>query len=361
MYMPTHRAGRETRQNPIRLKNLLREAEKQLIGEGLLSPEAEALLAPMESLLGDAYFRRHQSDGLAMFSSVGLFRHYTLPLAFDELVVVSRRFHVKPLLPLLTGDGRFYVLALSQNEVRFLESTRYSVREVELKGVPQGLAEALQYDDKERQLQFHTSTRVGRGEQAAVFHGQGVGADDAKTDILRYFRQIDRRLSALLKGERAPLVFAGVDYLLPIYKEANKYAHLVDEGVLGSPDGVSAGELHDHAWAIVEPHFLKARDEACLRYEQLAGTEQTSNKLAKVVTAAYQGRIEELFVAVGIQQWGIFEPGTHRVHHHREAEPGDEDLLDFAAVHTLLHGGTVYAVAPDQIPDNTFIAAVFRY
>ena len=359
--MPTHRAGRETRQNPIRLKNLLREAETQLLGEGLRSSEAEALLAPMESLLRDAHFWRHQSDGLATFSSVELFRRYRLPLAFDELVVVSRRFHVKPLLPLLTGDGRFYVLALSQNEVRFLESTRYSVREVELKGVPQGLAEALRYDDKEQQLQFHTPTPVGRGEQAAVFHGQGVGADDAKTDILRYFRQIDRGLSALLKDERAPLVLAGVHYLLPIYKEANKYAHLVDEGVLGNPEGVSAEELHDHAWAIVEPHFLKAREEAYLRYEQLAGTEQASNKLAKVVTGAYQGRIEELFVAVGIQQWGIFDSGAHRVHHHREAEPGDEDLLDFAAVHTLLHGGTVYAVAPDQVPDNTFIAAVFRY
>jgi len=43
-------------------------------------------------------------------------------------VVVSDRFHLKPLLPLLTGDGRFYILALSQNQVRLLQGTRYSVR-----------------------------------------------------------------------------------------------------------------------------------------------------------------------------------------------------------------------------------------
>jgi hypothetical protein len=42
-------------------------------------------------------------------------------------VVVTDRFHIKPLLPLLSGDGRFYVLALSQSEVRLLQGTRYSV------------------------------------------------------------------------------------------------------------------------------------------------------------------------------------------------------------------------------------------
>ena len=30
IYLPTHRTGVETQQDPIRLKNLLREAEKQL-------------------------------------------------------------------------------------------------------------------------------------------------------------------------------------------------------------------------------------------------------------------------------------------------------------------------------------------
>jgi hypothetical protein len=47
------------------------------------------------------------------------------------LVIVSERFHVKPLLPLLSGDGRFYVLALSQNEIRLLQGTRYSVEQVD--------------------------------------------------------------------------------------------------------------------------------------------------------------------------------------------------------------------------------------
>jgi hypothetical protein len=33
----------------------------------------------------------------------------------------------------------------------------------------------------------------------------------------------------------------------------------------------------------------------------------------------------------------------------------DEDLLDLAALHTLLNSGTVYAVEPEQVPGVAFI------
>jgi hypothetical protein len=46
---------------------------------------------------------------------------------------------------------------------------------------------------------------------------------------------------------------------------------------------------------------------------------------------------------------------------HAEAEPGDEDLLDLAAVHTFLNGGMVYAVEPEQMPSYATLAALFRY
>jgi hypothetical protein len=46
---------------------------------------------------------------------------------------------------------------------------------------------------------------------------------------------------------------------------------------------------------------------------------------------------------------------------HPEPEPDDEDMLDFAAIHTLLNGGTVYAVEPEKVPDEAPAAAIFRY
>ena len=232
---------------------------------------------------------------------------------------------------------------------------------VGLHNVPRSLSDALKYDDREKQLQFHTRTPTAAVERAAMFHGQGVGTDDAKDNILRFFHQVDDGLHKLVRKEQTPLILAGVEYLFPIYREANSYPYLIDQGITGNPEGLKAEELHEQALKIVEPYFLKTQEEAMAQYKQLAGSERASNSLNAIVQRAYDGRIEILIVAVGIRQWGFFDLKTRMVHLHPEAEPGDEDLLDFAAVHTFLNGGKVYAVKPEKMPDQSPVAAVFRY
>ena len=46
---------------------------------------------------------------------------------------------------------------------------------------------------------------------------------------------------------------------------------------------------------------------------------------------------------------------------HAKEKIGDEDLLESAAIQTLLNGGTVHTVEPEKIPDAGPLAAVFRY
>ena len=362
IFLPTHRAGAETRQDPIRLKNLLGETRERLVARGLRTTEADEILEPAQGLLENTLFWGHQGDGLALFLSPGEFRTYRLPLSFEEIAVVADRYHLKPLLPLLAGDGRFYVLALSQNEVRLLGASRYSVDEVELREeVPRNLADALKFDDPEKQLQYHTGAGGGgEGGRAAVFHGHGA-QDDSKDDILRYFRKIDRGLGDVFRGREAPLVVAGVDYLLPIYREANTYPGLVEEGPTGNPEELSAQELHERAWEIMGPRFSEARREAAERYAELAGTGRTSADPREVVPAAYYGRVDTLFVASGVRRWGAFDPGTGEVDLHDEPEAGDGDLLDFAAVQTVLNGGTAYVTDPEKVPGGADAACVFRY
>ena len=216
--LPTHRANADTRQNPIRFKKLLRDAEERLALGGMRALDMQQMLEPARRLLEDTLFWQRQGDGLAVFLTPKLFRYYRLPLKPEELVVVGDRFHVKPVLRLLTDDSRFYILALSQNQVRLLDATQHGAREVELKGIPSSLAEALKYDQPEKQVQFRTTPgsggRSGRG--GTIFHGQGASVEIAKDRILRYFHQVDDGLHKQLKDQRVPLVFAGVDYLFPI-------------------------------------------------------------------------------------------------------------------------------------------------
>ena len=365
IYMPTHRTGAETQQDPIRLKNLLGEAEKHLSDKGVGRRDIQKMLEPASKLLQEPYFWQHQSDGLAVFLSPNRIRRYRLPLNFAELMIVTDHFHISPLLPLFTGDGQFYILALSQNEIRLLNGTRDSVSEVDIGQVGGSLAEAIPSVNQQMGLQLHASGSGGMsGSGSVTFHGQGGGSDEsAKNELLHYFRLVSDGLTEFLQGDRVPLVLAGVEYLLPIYKEANTYPNLIDAVIKGNPDLLSADELHKSAWDIISPRFQAAQEEAYAHYQQLAGqaSERVADTLEKIVPAAYGGRIETLFVAAGVQQWGVFNPVKNEIEIHAQIEPGDEPLLDTAAVQTYLKGGIVYAVRPEKVPSGTSAAAVLRY
>jgi hypothetical protein len=361
LFMPTHRAGAEIQQDSIRLKNLLREAEEKLTAGGLRGADARDLLAPAGELLKDNDFWRHQGDGLALYLAPGEFYLYRLPLVLNELAVVAERFHVKSLIPVISEDGKFFVLALSQNEVRLFHGSRFSVSDVRMKKVPESLAEALKYDDPERQLQLHTGTSSRSGERSAIFHGHGVGTDDSKNNILRYFQQINKGLHEILREEKAPLILAGVEYLFPIYREANTYKSLLDDGIAGNPEELSERDLHSRAWDLVAPHFLVKRQKAAARYIELAGTGRAASDIETVALAAYNKKVELLFVTQGVQQWGVFDRASNKVVLHPQAEPGDVDLVDFSAVHTFLNGGEVYAVKQDESPGGSVAAAIFRF
>lgn len=366
IYLPTHRTGMDAQQDPIRLKNLLAKAENELSERGMGPREIREMLEPAIVLLQDSDFWQHQSDGLAIFLSTTGIRHYQLPVNFEEFVSVMDRFHIKPLLPLFTGDGQFYILALSQNEVRLLLGTRSSVSQIDIGQVGGGLAEAIPSANHQMSLQLHSSGSAGgmSGSGTSTFHGQGGGSDESnKQELLRYFRMVSDGLSEFLQGDQAPLVLAGVDYLLPIFMEANTYPNLIDTFITGNPDLLSDEELHKSAWDMVSPRFQAERKEAVSYFKQLAGqgSEQVTDKLEKIIQAASGGRIETLFLTAGEQYWGSFNPDTNEVSFHDQKAPGDESLLDFAAVQTYLKGGTVYAVEQGKVPGGTSASAVLRY
>lgn len=365
IYLPTVSAGAETQQNPIRFKNLMRQAEAQLQELDLRRTDAVNLLQPAMELDREDFWQS-QDQGLALFIAEGFFRYYQLPIPVAELVVVSDRFHVKPLLPLLSDNREFLILTLSQQQIRLFEATARGIHQVDVPNLPQSLEETLQYDETAKTGQFRISTSKGGTSnpfpQAGSYHGQGSpDRDEHQNAILQFFHAVDAALEPVLHDRRAPLVLTGVEYLLPLYREANTYAYLVEEGVPENLDLLRPEELQARVWPIVEPYFAQAEQTALAHYREMTATGKTSTDLKETIPAAYYGRVDQLFVAVGVQQWGSFDPDANNLQMHPQAEPGDEDLLNAAAIATILNGGTVYAVPPDQVPDSAPLAAVFRY
>ena len=44
---------------------------------------------------------------------------------------------------------------------------------------------------------------------------------------------------------------------------------------------------------------------------------------------------------------------------HSEARPGDENLVNLAVIHSILHGGSVYALPQADMPEGSVAARLF--
>jgi hypothetical protein len=365
IFLPTHREGVEMRQDMLRFRNQIREAENLLLLKNLRSSQVEDVLKPIRTLVEDEQFWLHSADGITVFRSPDVFLTFRLPYTFQEQVIVTTHFYLRPLLPLIIDDGRFYILALCQKEVRLLECLHYSVYEVELpETIPCSFVADMKYKESETELQYRSGVSdavTGKaGRRAPMFQGQRAGVDDENTRMLHYFQRVDSGLHELLKNEKAPLLLAGVEFLLQIYRKANTYPHLLREEIPGDPDRENAEVLRKQAYPIVVPYFKKSREEAAASYKSCAATGRASNNIRAIIPAAFCGRVECLFMAQDQEQWGTFNSRTSTLHVHQKPRFGDDDLLDIAASQTLLHDGLVYTVEQVDMPDEGPLAAVFR-
>jgi len=360
-YVPTVRAGAEKQENPIQFKNVLRDAEERLTQAGMRGPDARALLAPGRDLLEDRLFWQYQGEGLAVFAAPEFFRYYRLPIPVQAQVTVDQHFHLRPLLPLLTGDGRFFVLALSQKRFRILECTRDHYRLLHQEEVPNDNEDGLEYAKQTEQLQLHPGKPERRGERLALQHGQGTQVDDKKDRRLRYFHDVDARVHVMLPTGRTPLILVAIDSFFPLYREANAHPMLLEEGVKRDPESLSDQEVHQLAWPVASTVFDRDRQKAWSQYNQVVGVGRTSTDPAEIVLAAWDGRVNTLFVAERAQVWGHFDPQKRTVQVSQVPGEGVQDLIDLAALQTLRHDGPVYVEPTQNIPNQQALAAFFRY
>jgi hypothetical protein len=129
-----------------------------------------------------------------------------------------------------------------------------------------------------------------------------------------------------------------------------------------NPDAFEDKELHLRALALLNPVLDRERVLVTERITARLGAAQcnVAIKLEEILTAAEAGRVDALLVAEGKTLWGSFTQGNG-VRAHGRPSPGDEDLLNLAAVATLRNGGRVFALPGAAMPREAPAAAALRY
>jgi hypothetical protein len=358
LYLPTHMAGRETRQDPIRLKNLLGAAAERLAASHR-SPEIETLLSPAADLLDDHEFWQHQQQGLAIFLAPGFARVHQLPIAVAEELALGRYPHIKPLLPVVEEAGPFWLLAITARHTRLYRGSRWSFAECSGLDLPRGVAEIRGQTEYQ---EGHRAPPVGRRGGLAKAQSLGQTPEETrKTELIELLHRITGVVAPEIKRDPAPVILAASPEIRGHFHEIAGWKEILGDGLDENPDASREEELHMRAYALNEQRLAAARGQALDRLNARLGSAGATTKPDEIVRAARYARIDTLFVDGDEHLWGEFDESADRIVAHQSAVEGSIDLLDYAALMTLRHGGRVVQVAREALPPPGLAAAILRY
>jgi len=358
IYTPTSRFSTDAyAKDKAHFRKQIKEIEKELIDDYSLSNrETERLLAPANQLLQDGNFWQHNSDMLAVFIYDGTLEHFQLPLEITEAqYFIGQKAMVLPLIPELADDGHYYLLLLNLDHIYLYEATRHVISQIDEEGLEDSFtSEELNSDEK--------SLQARSGGTGAVFHGQSENSDEErKKRILNFFHKLDKKVTPLINKNPLPLYLAGVDYLIPIYKQANGYSYLMDGHVGGSFNNNDILTLHSRSWDLASSYFELERlaRKQSFAANQAAQKAMSHDKLG-IVKAAITGAVQTLMINKNHEHlWGRYNATKHVVELTDKRE--GHCMIDEAATHVLSAGGKVYITDSSNMPDGNPLAAILRY
>lgn len=367
--MPADPPGLALRRDSIRLDNLIGECERRFAALGFDRDTVAPVLDPARALVGDDAFWASGRRGLALFLAPGFTRVVDLPRAVEELATIGERFRITPLLPFV-GEPRtaFYLLTVTASRAGLY---RVDANGMEPEGVdlPQGVQAIAGASDYQQTTHSNPTSGVrgGRGgAPAAVPAEQSLGSspeDLRKAQLLQYLNKLASEVKARVGHVRVPVLLAAQPEIAGNFRKQAELANLWHQHLDVNPDALGPDELRQRAWNLMAE---AAEDDAEGSIDHFNSLFQDSSPRAQtrtdeVVRAARWGRLDTLIVGAGEHVWGRFDEQADRVETHREAQAGDDDLLDFAALQTLLNGGEVKVVDRDHVPGGGTVAAILRY
>ncbi len=213
------------------------------------------------------------------------------------------------------------------------------------RSVPHSVREAGGFDAPDHDLEARSAAGKSTGSMRAVHFGTGPGREIDDERLLEFFRQVDKGLHSLLNG--APLLLAGVDYEVAIYRRAAKYPHILEGRLEDDLSLKSLAEIGQLAAERGKADSWREGQEALALFREAAHRERTLSGIRRVLEAAKQGRVAKLIFAEGAE----FTSGSAT----------RTDLINAAVVLTIVNGGQVSVLPENVMAKLSPVAALLRY
>ncbi|HUQ66997.1 MAG TPA: hypothetical protein VM101_12630 [Flavitalea sp.] len=359
--IPTHDAGVQVNEQEDQLlfKNSLQQAEKILLQRNTDQLTVKKILHPGYELLKDEEVWRDMKNGLAVYMAENFMKFLRLPGEVNDEILVNSSFSVMQLVPFMVRTEYFYILDISKKNCRFFRADAFGIEHIPVDELPTAVDDVVHFENKDDQKLFRLSNN---GSKDASYHGMGAGKPDEKQHIALYLEEVDDTLwDTHLHLSNAPLLLAGLDFLIPIYKSVSDYKFIWPEALTGNHQQEDATTLYGRAMKIMQPYFDQPLRNALQEYGNKSATNLTSSNNNEIIPAAFYGRISQLFVQKDAHIWGTFREDTSELKLTGGQKENAENLADRAVAKTIETGGSVFILDKAQMPGTNVLAAIFRY
>lgn len=345
IYLATTPMTQEIGKSRTVLKQLVDEAIRKLEAAGLDKRRIWPLEEIFETVLEDDEFWAHQAHSLAILATPTQLRTYRLPSELGDMVSVSDRFHLKPLLRATTFPNAAHVLAISENAVRLIEvSADLPAREIKVPDMPRDAASAVGKS---------TINDSGAGRRIHGLEGQ-------KIRLGQYVRKVDAALRPVLSGSGLPLILAATEPVAALVRALGS-VEMLEQTIETSPDRMTDAELARAARPILDAHYKDRIAGFHELFDARRSEARATTDISDAARAATFGGIDTLLVDIDTLIAGTVDETTGAVSFLKEDEAGGYGIVDEIAGRALRTGATVLAVRQEDIPDGKPLAAILRY
>ena len=339
---PTHRREPDNAQDPVRLRNVVAEAKKQLESDPAVTRERRSdVVRQLDQALAEVDLA-HAEDGLVIFAAPGEHQVWSLARAVPERVVLSDTFLTRNLVSAHAAERPFWVLSVSADRVTLWSGGVDRVVEDHSGGFP--MTRTVENFDAERQERI--------GDLPSTFRDE---------DTRHFLREADATLGMVLRDEPRPLYVTGEQAALSLLDEVGG----VTKEAVHIRHGGLAHRTPEAVWQAVRPTVAaearRSTEAVARELETARGRKAFAAGVDEVWHSAREGRVRLLAVEENYRVTVSDVLGDHLV----PAEGGDldarEDIVDEIVEQCLETGAEVRFVPDGMLDDAHGIAGVLRY
>jgi hypothetical protein len=339
---PTHRREPDKAQDPVRLRNVLAEAKKQLESDPAVTRELRIdVVGQLEQALAEVDLA-HSEDGLAIFAAPGEHQVWSLARTVPERVVLSDTFLTRNLVAAQAAERPFWVLAVSADRISLWSGGGGHVVESEEGGFP--LTRSLEDPDAERKERVGDLPSTFRDERTRHFLRDG-----------------DTALTGVLRGDPRPVYVTGEQAALSLLDEVGT----VTKDAVHVAHGGLAHASADTVWQAVSPLVTaedrKSADTVARELETAKGRRAFAAGVDEVWQNATAGRVRLLAVEENYRVTVRDDGGDHLVPADTDDLDARDDIVDEIVEQCLDTGAQVRFVPDGTLGDAEGIAGVLRY